>query len=546
MPQSNKVNLKVQELSGFDKSFYHDLTANVGTLVPALFDEVIANSTINLNVAASVSLPPLASDTFMKCDLKLEAFACPLRLLFGGFERFFIDQPGWYFEGDESLDYNSYVPYISIGSNWEHVPQVFDKGSLSDYLGLKLASSYYSGAKFSLLPYLCYAKVYDDWYRQPLVQKQLFSDGLITGSDVVSGASLNVCNMPHITFPNTQIAGFSYDYSDDNFWMYFGDGSTVFSLRQRNYGFDYFTNAWPTLQAGTAQSLQVDSNGKFSIAQLRVANSFQQFEERNNFAPRYYESIRARYGNSVSHAVVQRPVFLGSATIPVKSYGVDVQGINIAADPASPTQRNPFADSAGAQLGRARGEGFVNLIDNFHVEEPSYIMVLASLVPRAVYSSGVSRIFDRYFRAGGITDMANPLLQNVGNQPIWEWELNGRLGLGRENSFGYTDRYADWMTCPDRVSGELRENGSLEAFVLKRDFENQNVSLGSNFLEIPTTALNEVSATTDTLSGYGAWMQFGFDYKVVQPLALYSLPSLQDPAYEHGKNIEVYRGGFHF
>ena len=543
MPQSNKVNLKVQELSGFDKSFYHDLTANVGTLVPALFDEVIANSTINLNVAASVSLPPLASDTFMKCDLKLEAFACPLRILYGGFERFFIDLEGRYYDPEfDVTSVSSFVPCVSIGSNWDHVPQVFDRGSLSDYLGLKLASSHYMGAKFSILPYLCYHKVYDDWYRQPLVQEQLFSDGILDGA---SGSSEPcVANLPYLTFGGSQ--SFLYAYDDDNLWMNFCNGDSLFTLHQRNYGFDYFTNAWPHLQAGVAQSVEVDSDGQFSIAQLRVANSFQQFSERSNFAPRYYEAIRARYGNSVSHAVVQRPVFLGSAIIPVKSYGVDVQGINIAADPASPTQRNPFADSAGAQLGRARGEGFVNLIDNFHVEEPSYIMVLASLVPRAVYSSGVSRVFDRYFRAGGITDMANPLLQNVGNQPIWEWELNGRLSLDHGYSFGYTDRYADWMTCPDRVSGELREDGSLEAFVLKRDFEGQNVSLGSRFLQIPTTALNEVSATTETLSGYGAWMQFGFDYKVVQPLALYSMPSLQDPAYEHGKNIEVYRGGFHF
>lgn len=56
MPQNPKVHIKVQPLSGFDKSFYHDLTANVGTLVPALCDEVPAGI-VNLNVAASVQLP---------------------------------------------------------------------------------------------------------------------------------------------------------------------------------------------------------------------------------------------------------------------------------------------------------------------------------------------------------------------------------------------------------------------------------------------------------------------------------------------------------
>lgn len=542
MSQSNKVRLKVQSLSGFDKSHYHDLTTNVGTLTPVLFDELIPGSIANLNVAASVQLPPLASDAFAKVDLKLEAFAVPLRILYKGFEAWFADRELIAVDGSDNLTRNkvSYLPRFSFASDWEYLPNaVAGKGTLADYLGLKLIpDAYFANGYISLLPFIAYGKIYDEWYRSPLVQTQLFSDFVDTSvTDSLSISQLPICS---------DTVGYNrlYDVDGDNYWMYYVDGSTCFGLKQRNYGFDYFTNAWPSLQLGNAMSVATDSDGKFTIAALRAANSLQQFNERNLFSPRYYQAIKTRFGVDVSASVVQRPVFLGSATIPIKTFGVDVSAANGSAQGVS--SNNPFADSAGAQLGRARGEGFINLIDNYRCEEPTYIMVIASVVPRAVYSSGISRVFDRYIRDGGLTDMANPLLQNTGNQPIYEWEVNSRISLGHQYSFGYTDRYADFMTLPDRISGQLREGGLLESFVLKRDFENATAAISSSFLQIPVTALDEISATDSKISAYGAWMQFGFDYKIAQPLALYSVPSLQDPAYEHGKDVTVYRGGFRF
>lgn len=541
MPQSNKVALKVQSLSGFDKSHYHDLSANVGQLVPVLTDELIPNTTANLNVAASVQLPPLASDAFAKIDLKLEAFAVPHRLLYGGFEKWFADDTARmmdYDSGDSFEQKPATMPHVTVSSDWESLPSVFGKGSLSDYMGLKLSTFNFEEASINIMPLLAYHKIWDDWYRAPLVQNQAFSDGLVYDDNLYPTSNLGVANLPYLSINNPN---FLYELSDDNNWMYFNDGSVLWTIRPRNYGFDYFTNAWPTLQFGSPMSIAPDAQGNMTIAAIRAANSMQQFKERNLFSKRYNEAVKSRYGATLSSAVVQRSVFLGSASIPIKTYGVDVSALNDDGD-----QNNPFALSAGAQLGRARGEGFVNLIDNYHTDEPCYILIIASVVPRAVYSSGTSRIFDRYVEAGGLTDMANPLLQNTGNQPIYSWEVTGGFGAANHRfAFGYTDRYADWMTLPDRVSGNLREGGNLSSFVLKRNFENYvTTTISSNFLQIPATALDEISATETAISQYGCWMQFGFDYKVVQPLALYSLPSLQDPAYEHGHTVEVHRGGF--
>ena len=65
---NEKVPVKVQKKSGFDKSHMNLLTTQVGTLTPILVDEVIPNETVNLKVNLSASLPPLASETFMRVE----------------------------------------------------------------------------------------------------------------------------------------------------------------------------------------------------------------------------------------------------------------------------------------------------------------------------------------------------------------------------------------------------------------------------------------------------------------------------------------------
>ena len=78
MPKT-KVPVKVAHRSGFDKSHVHQGTSLVGVLTPVMLDEVIPNSKIRLKIDLGASLPPLAADTFMKCDIAVEAFFCPHR-----------------------------------------------------------------------------------------------------------------------------------------------------------------------------------------------------------------------------------------------------------------------------------------------------------------------------------------------------------------------------------------------------------------------------------------------------------------------------------
>lgn len=583
MPKNPQVSVKVPLRSGFDKSHHSLLTTKVGTITPILVDEIMANSKISLALALSASLPPLAVDTFMKTDVRVEAFFVPMRLLYAGWEDYFCQNAPRIYNNDTSSSANppffkEIVPLMPTCSLQGWVPTPYDPtdpnshdydpwgydavgpGSLADYLGIKgvftPASGYTAFTTFSLsiLPFIAYQLIWDQWYRNTLIQKSAFSKMTNHPANTSGKFYKNFLpsRLPSIAIENLSYAsvqGNPANYGSANAaaalssqeWQdAMADFHPFWKLRQRNFGFDYFTNATPDVAFGGDVSVTV-TNGAFTIAQLRAANSIQQFRERNNLAgARYADVLAARYGADLSSGVAQRPVLLGTASYPVYSRGVSVSGAN-----AGVTSSNPFSANAGAQVGQGYASGSDRIIDNFVANEPGYLFVNATLVPKVTYSSGTRR----YLRHGlnAITDFANPLLQNVGNQEIFAWELtDGGVTSGvAAGIFGYTDRYAEYMTIEDQVHGLITEGCDLAAFASQRYITGQmNFTISSNFLEIPTDYLDNVTVVSGDLSKYGVWMDCDFKYHVSQPLAEYSIPSLQDPAYEHGQSVTIHRGGF--
>lgn len=548
-----KAPVNVPKLSGFDKSHQNLLTTKCGTITPILIDELIPGSKVHLKLALSACLPPLASDTFMRCSVKVEAFFCPLRLLAGSFESWFTDTEkkfAPYSNGSATvtpLAKKGFLPVIGgldVTNDAAAVSAMTASGSLFDYLGCKSPDGGVfttSGVMVSAMPALAYHRVYHDWYRNTLVQSDVFLPPTYTGSTSVSPASYDSfagC-APYLFFQGTNNPNYVLNSTR---LLQLADGKYLYDLRQRNFGLDYFTTATPSPQQGSAEVVSFSTSGatgQFSIAALRAANSLQQFKERNNLAGNLFvQQCYARYGVSPSDGVAQRSLYLGSADYEVYTKGIYQNSIY---DGAGISQ-NPFEDTPGAQFGSARATGNSTLVDSFEAKEPGYLLVNATLVPRVTYSTGIHRRFTNYCGVGSLSDLANPILQNVGPQPIYEYELNGYYST---NVFGYTDRYASFKTMEDELHGLVRDGQSLESFALQRTFIGgpTGPQINSSFLEIPTDYMDQVTALSSQVSTYGCWMDCYFDYKVAQPLAKYSLPSLQDPAYEHGRTIVLHKGG---
>lgn len=592
MPQSNKVELKVVQKSAFPgKSHFNQGTAKVGTLVPILVDELIPNTTVDIKMAIAASLPPLATDTFMNLDYCVEAFFVPMRLCFAGFEAFFTGNNDRYYYEEGPVDsVKSVWPRMGIScvgeTSYGSLPNqdlrfLSFPHLLPDYFSAFYKHEDANGMIYINMPlYVAYHLIWDTWYRNTLVQKSAFMKFNAFQDTSLSPSTMPFALLPSLSFSQaygTILAAtgaitdsqealgdgmylpYSSDLFGDDYWfirqLCFADAWPFWLPRQRNFGFDYFTNAWPTAQFGEAQTVQADASGKISIAAIRGASSLQQFEERGQFCPRLVEAVRARYGANLSDAIAQRPILLGTGRYPIVSKTIDVT-----AQDADSTQ-NPFANNAGGQVARGFANGTEHIIDNFTAQEPGYLFILGSLVPSVTYSSGIDRINTRYIinPTGARAEMADPQLQNTGNQPIYREELTGSMmaqNAGHSPIFGFTDRFADFMVKRSTVHGLLRDTidsagfaGSLSAFVLQRGFEdpqNSTVSINSNFLQIPTNYLDNVTLVKEAVSDYGYWYECGFNYRCSMPLAQYSIPSLQDPAYEHGHSITVHRGGFRF
>lgn len=524
-----KTPVQVQKKSGFDKSFQNLYTAKPGELIPILSDEVIPNTTIHLNAAITAQLAPLASDTFMRCKLKYAAFFVPTRILVPRYE-------DWLTGADPNKGQNTEISMPTL--KFTHGAAV-KPGSLADFLGFKVRTDYItnlseqSPVAVNALPFLAYHRIYEDWFRNSMIQRSIYQ-GAVPRQAMYYGASTSNIVAPiktdHILQDNDR----------------FVDGVGITTLRKANFDIDLFTTATTQAQNGKAQKVKIGTNdgeaNTFTISQLRAANSLQQFLERNNIAGnRLVDYVKAQYGATLQDGVAQRSVLLGSGSLDVYNKGVyqtsDVQ-----------QSVNPFGTVA-AKYGSAFADGKTDLIKNFTAMEPGYVFVIAWLSPRVTYATGIDPQLIRYTADGSasIADMANPILQNTGNEPLYAAYLqDSAIGQGMKSKvFGYNDRYATWKDKVDEVHGELRDGQPLDAFALQRSFgdaadQEYNVEINSDFLQIPVDYLDQVYAQeVQTPGGYGYWVDTYFDYKVSMPLARYSTPSLQDPAAEHGETVVV-------
>lgn len=516
-----KTPVKIPNKSGFDLSHENMLTLDCGTLVPVMTDLLIPGDKVSLGSAFEVQLPPMATDFYGRVRFKMEAFFVPCRLLYGGWQKFMTSPVGTTSIGSTT---SSSLPYVTVPASSS---SVLARGSLSDYLGYKGTSNTNQRIN-NVLRFLAYHKIYDDWYRDSRIQQPVFAEAL--GS---SDAQYNVSNMPYLRSVSSANIPFSS--------CTFADGVSLFSLRQRNWARDYFTNATPLPQSGVGASLSFsvsDKSGEFSIASLRAANALQQWLERNNVAGnRYADQINAHFGVMPSDAVNQRAVYLGSSSSVI--YNHSVYQTNNPSGGASPeSSRNPFY-SVGSKFASPVGSDKNSLVGSFEATEFGYFMVIGSLVPDAVYGTGVNRDFFR----SQIGDFAFPLLQGVGDQPIYKAEL-ANVGVDGDTmsamaTFGYTQRFSEYKFMEDEVHGELCDGRSLSAFALKRSFGGiSTVSLGSDFLQIPKNYLDDVAASdSSTLSTFGAWADIFFQYRKVSVLSAYTIPTLGDPQNTHTEVI---------
>lgn len=530
----SRMPIELPNRSGFDMSHENLGTQTCGTLVPVLVDELLPNDTISLGANFQVQLPPMATDFYGRIDYVLEAFFVPARLLWGGWQSFMTHPTAnpQYPVNTPTQGKSKYLPLLEMRPPSGSLPGATDPvgaGSLSDYLGFKRPSSSGTYERFtvSLLPYLAYHRIWDDWYRDSRIQAPLFykPDESVSSTTLCNNVAYRPYTSGGVDSADVTVLGAAHSK--------FSDGVSITDLRQRNWSKDYFTTASTLPQAGNAATLEFDVQddgvGNFSIAALRSANSLQKWLERNNIAGyRYSDQIYAQYGIYPSDAIMDKCIYLGRTSQNVYTRSVFQTGVAAA-------NANRVFSSVGSKYGSSQVVGEGSLVDSIRVTEHGFLMVLASLVPHAYYSTGVRRYLNRKV----VGDIAFPLLSGMGDQAIMTSELDSNT-LNNDSVFGYTDLYAEYKYHDDEVHGLLRDGESLDSFALQRSFT-ETPYLSSEFLQIPTDYLKQIFVVGSETSGFDAWYDIFFPYKKVSTLPEYSLPTLADLKNTHTKFIS--RGG---
>lgn len=502
----------VQKRNGFSRSFLSSGTATVGTLTPVLVKKVCPGEIVSDKISYNVSLPPMASNFRGRVDVCFESFFVPNRLLYGGWRNFLL-----YNGGLATQFAPAGVPKTAY-PRMRYKNSSAGAGSLLDYLGYRplLNADAANLNECDCLRVLAYHRIYHDWYRRKSVQSPVFLERSAT-----STASISASSLPWNYVSQSSGLVFLADSA-------LNDGVLSSSLRQRNWDLDYFTDSFTTQNGGSSPvNVAVGEDG-FSIQQFRVANGLQRFAERNQLADGDYKTtIFVNYGVTPSDALCEQSVFVRQIRKPIVTKSVFANQSN-----ADATGSSAYGEYQGNRAGFSDSVDSGVLFDNFEIKEHGFVFVIMSLVPSANYAQGIPRecIVPDDTNTASFSDIFPiPQLAQVGNQPIYSGELiYSNTSPGPKYVFAYTERYAEYKTANNEVHGLLVSGQDMAYTMVQRTFPDSAVSLNSSFLQIPKTALDNITAVSALLSRFGYEYDVYHDFRVISPYPDFSTPTLCD------------------
>lgn len=199
------------------------------------------------------------------------------------------------------------------------------------------------------------------------------------------------------------------------------------------------------------------------IDDMRLALGLQHYEEaRAQYGSRYTEYLRY-LGVRSSDARLQRPEYLGGGKQVIQWSEV----LQTAPDSNDQGVGNLFGHGASA----LRTNRFVRFF-----EEHGIVLTLLSVVPVPMYVDGIARKFYRQIKE----DYFQKELAMIGEQPVYNRELQGPACTSPSDVFGYQERYQEYRSNLSRISGEMAT--LYNHWHLGREFSG-DVALNATFVD---------------------------------------------------------------
>lgn len=533
----NRVPVRNVSRNLFDLSHEVKMSGKFGKLYPQLLLDALPSDTIRDQMTVFCRFAPMLAPVMHRIDVKTHFFFVPNRIICDDWEEFIT--------GGQDGTSTPILPFIT--------PNLFNgdpdntglmaKGTLWDYLGLPVHESGTANSeqKISVLPFRAYAKIWNDYYRDPNLDTEIELDTDLQGNVTVQSIAAGL-----FTIRNK---GWERDYytsmlpwaqrgsevlmplagtgpvTNDSGPMVFTNGSNPGNVTTDAFGFVGVDGT--VIPNGGVLGLNASiENSEVSINDLRRSLAIQSWLENNaRGGGRYIEQLQAHFNQIVPDFRLQRAEYLGGGS----------QAVQISEVLATAAGTDEGLGGNTSYLGELGGHGISMGKSNrftYRCQEHGWIIGITSVLPRTAYMQGLDRMWFRETKF----DFPWPELAHLGEQEMYSKEVFFSFDQADADDnnlpFGYLPRYAEMKFKNDRVAGDFRD--TLLFWHLSRKFMERPV-LDSNFttmlengedaegngLEETFRRIFAVEDGTDYL-----WFQLFHHLTAKRPLPYFGVPQL--------------------
>lgn len=485
----------------FDMSHTKLLSCNWGDLIPIFCEEVMPGDKWINQTELMARVAPLISPAMARLDIYTHFFFVPMDLVFKNWGKFITG-------GEKGTD-TTPMPVITLNNARR---AQFQKGMLPDYMGvppLDNTLTHLREVYINALPFRAYQLIYNEYYRDQNLQDPI----AITTDDTVSGT----------------------------------EQVLLTTLRKRSWQKDYLTSCLPEAQKGGevivpstiayksisdvktpagaaagAQQLTSSSAGKLggsvqgdlrvenltgvdiSINDLRQSNALQRFMEKAmRGGSRLVETILVNFGVHTPDYRLSRPEYIGGSKQPI-----------VISEVLSTVGNEDAPQGSMAGHGISVGNQ-AKFRESF--TEHGYIIGIMSILPQAVYSQGLPRMFNKLDKL----DFPWPDFAHLGEQEVYQSEVKLDLidGPPVNTTFGYQSRYAEYKFGRNTIAGDFHDD--LSHWHIANIYDG---TPGLNETFIVCNPPHRLWAVTDP-NVHKFYIQIYHDVKAIRPLPTFGTPS---------------------